>query len=215
MTVSSGPDDGTFVLVHGAWDGAWIWEPVRQRLEHAGATVFCPTLPASGERAHLGGPHITLSTYVDDVDGLLVRNGLSDVIMVGSSFGGMTVTATAGRDGTTIAAVVYVDAFVPRNGQSFSDLVPAATVQGFTRLARAAKSQSGAMTEVMVPIFRVADGEDAAAWYKRLGFTVEGIYRFAPDPTLSSTSTSTMSTRSRRSSTRRFNRSHGCGRSSS
>jgi pimeloyl-ACP methyl ester carboxylesterase len=125
-----------FVLVHGAWDGAWIWRPVRPRLTAAGAQVFTPSMTGSAERVHLGGPTVGLSTYIRDVENVFMYEDLHGVILVGLSFGGMTVTGVADRIPERIAHLVYLDAFVPRDGQAFADLIKPETLARFEKQAR-------------------------------------------------------------------------------
>ena len=108
----------TFVLVHGAWHGGWCWKRVAPLLRAAGHEVYTPTLTGLGERAHLASPEIGLSTQVQDVVGVIETEDLRDVILVGHSYGGMVITGVAGRVADRIAHVVYLDAFVPDDGQS-------------------------------------------------------------------------------------------------
>lgn len=112
-----------YVLVHGAWHGGWCWARVAARLREAGHIVFTPTLSGLAERAHLAAP-INLSTHAEDVAALLRWEGLSDVILVGHSYGGAVITAAAARAGSRIATLVYLDAFIPLDGQSMLDLMP-------------------------------------------------------------------------------------------
>lgn len=114
----------TFVLVHPAWFGGWCWKKVVPTLQCAGHTVYTPTLTGLGERAHLVSPKVTLTTHIDDVVSALVFEDLDAVTLVGSSSGGTVVTAVADRVPERIERVVYLDAFVPADGQSTSDLVP-------------------------------------------------------------------------------------------
>jgi pimeloyl-ACP methyl ester carboxylesterase len=112
------------VVVHGGFGGAWEWTPVARRLRARGHEVFTPTLTGMGERAHLAGPEVGLGTHVDDVVGLLEMEDLGDVVLCAHSYGGMPVTAAADRVPERIASVVYIDALVPRDGQSALDLLP-------------------------------------------------------------------------------------------
>ncbi len=125
-----------YVLIHGAWDGGWSWKPIRDRLTEAGAAVFTPSLTGSGERVHLGGPHVALTTYITDVVNVIHYEQLRDLVLVGFSFGGMTATGVAGRIPAAIAHLVYLDAFVPKAGQAFTDLIPAKTAASFADQAR-------------------------------------------------------------------------------
>jgi pimeloyl-ACP methyl ester carboxylesterase len=74
-----------FVLVHGAWQGSWVWERVAEKLRAAGHRVYAPSLTGLGERAHLAGPEVDLATHVADVVGVIEHHELSDVILCGHS----------------------------------------------------------------------------------------------------------------------------------
>lgn len=113
-----------FVLVHGAFHGGWCWREVTARLRAAGHEVFAPTLTGLGARAHLASPAIALSTHVEDVARLILWEDLQDVVLVGHSYGGMVITGVADRLADRLAALVYLDALVPRDGESALDLQP-------------------------------------------------------------------------------------------
>ena len=113
-----------FVLVHGAWIGGWCWRPNAQALRRAGHEVFTPTLTGLGERSHLLSPSINLDTHITDIVNVIKYEELSDVILVGHSYGGMVVTGVADKLPDKIAALIYLDAFVPENGQALIDLAP-------------------------------------------------------------------------------------------
>ena len=112
----------TFVLVHGAWGGAHGWRKVRPRLHAGGHAVFTPSLTGIGERAHLTGPHVDLSVHVDDVVNTVLYEDLTDIVLLGYSYGGMVVTGTLDRIGDRVRELVYLDAFVPADGQCVADL---------------------------------------------------------------------------------------------
>jgi pimeloyl-ACP methyl ester carboxylesterase len=108
----------TFVLCHGAWHGGWCWRDIATRLREQGAEVHTPTMTGLGERKHLGHACKGLSTYVDDIIEVIEANTLSDIILVGHSFGGMAITGVADRMPNRIKRLVYLDACVPQDGQS-------------------------------------------------------------------------------------------------
>jgi pimeloyl-ACP methyl ester carboxylesterase len=114
----------TFVLVHGAWAGSIVWRPIEQRLRLAGHEVLRPTLTGIGERKHLATREVDLNTHIQDVLGVIDYEDLSDIVLVGHSYGGMVVTGVADAIPDKIASLVYLDAFVPENGQSLTALVP-------------------------------------------------------------------------------------------
>jgi pimeloyl-ACP methyl ester carboxylesterase len=114
----------TFVLVHPAWFGGWSWARLVPALRAAGHDVHCPTLTGLGERAHLARPDVGLGTHIDDVGNLVCFEDLHDVTLVGSSSAGMVIAAVADQLPDRISQVVYLDAFVPTDGQSPWDLIP-------------------------------------------------------------------------------------------
>jgi pimeloyl-ACP methyl ester carboxylesterase len=115
----------TFVLVHGAWRGSWLWKRVRPALQAAGHEVFTPTLTGVGERSHLLAPEVGLETHIGDVENLIRWEELTDVVLCGHSYAGCVVTGAADRLADRLRALVYLDAFVPEDGQSLLDLLPA------------------------------------------------------------------------------------------
>jgi pimeloyl-ACP methyl ester carboxylesterase len=117
----------TFVLVHGAWHGGWCWRRVTDLLTKAGHRVFAPTLTGLGERSHLINPDINLSTHISDVVNLMKWERLSKVVLSGHSYGGFVVSGVAEKMQHTIASMVFVDAFVPENGDSMVTSVSPAT----------------------------------------------------------------------------------------
>ena len=126
-----------FILVHGAWHGAWCWRDVLPILVRAGHRAHAVTLTGLGERVHLMSPAITLQTFVDDVVNAIEAEEMDRVVLAVHSFAGMIGTAIADRMPQRIAHLVYVDAVVPVPGESWSSThVPA------TREARIAGSES-------------------------------------------------------------------------
>ncbi len=113
-----------YVLVHGGWFGGWCWDKVVPLLQAAGHTVYTPTLTGMGDQAALLTPEVDLDTHVQDVVNLIETNDLQQVILVGHSYSGMVITGAADRVPGRIAHLVYLDAFVPRDGQSIANTVP-------------------------------------------------------------------------------------------
>jgi pimeloyl-ACP methyl ester carboxylesterase len=113
----------TFVLIPGGWSGGWQWRVVAARLRATGHDVFTPTLTGLGERVHLANPEVGLDTHIEDVVNVIRFEDLTDVILVGYSYSGMVITGVADRVPERLAQLVYLDAFVPEDGQSLADLV--------------------------------------------------------------------------------------------
>jgi pimeloyl-ACP methyl ester carboxylesterase len=114
----------TFVLVHPAWFGGWCWKKVAPLLRARGHDVYAPTLTGLGDRAHLARPEVGLATHVEDIANIFEYEDLSGVILVGNSSGGMVITGVADRIPERIARMVYLDAFVPEDGQCLLDIIP-------------------------------------------------------------------------------------------
>ena len=126
----------TFVLVHGAWHGGWCWRKVVPLLEAAGHEVYAPTLTGLAERAPLLTPDVGLGTHVLDIVGLLEEKDVRSAVLVGHSYAAMVITGAAGQVPARIAHLVYLDTFVPRDGESMADVAPI-TIRFFRRQAKA------------------------------------------------------------------------------
>lgn len=107
-----------FVLVHGGWSGPHVFRDVRKRLQSAGHDVSTPGLTGVGERAHLASPLVGLETHIRDVVNHILYEDLNQIVLVGFSYGGFVVTGALEHVGDRVSHLVYLDAFVPENGES-------------------------------------------------------------------------------------------------
>ncbi len=112
----------TFLACHGAWSGGWSWKRMRNALAARGHDLLTPTYTGLGERTHLSNPAVELETHIADIMGVLEYEDLSDLILVGHSYGGMIATAVADRAPERVKTLVYLDAFVPEDGECVLDL---------------------------------------------------------------------------------------------
>ena len=144
----------TFVLLHGAWHGGWCYARVAARLRAAGHDVFTPTLTGLGERAHLAHPEIGLSTHVTDIVNVLRYEDLRDVVLCGHSYGGLVISGAVEAVPDRVAALVFLDAFIPESGQSLQDLIP--ETQRAHQLA-AAEANGGYIPPIPAATFGVND----------------------------------------------------------
>lgn len=112
----------TFVFVHGAWHGGWCWSRVTPHLE--GHSVLAPTLTGLGDRAHLASPQVGLECHIEDVVATLEYEQLRDVVLVGHSYAGLVIAGVASRRPDLVGRLVYVDAFVPDDGDCGIELLP-------------------------------------------------------------------------------------------
>lgn len=122
ITTLAQTDPATFVLVHGAWAGGWIWRDVITQLREAGHTVYATTATGLGDRVHLATPAIDLNVHIADVVKVLEFEDLRQVTLVGWGYGGMIITGVADRIPDRLAQLVYLDAFLPTDGESAWDV---------------------------------------------------------------------------------------------
>jgi len=111
-----------YVLVHGAWGGGWSFDRTTADLRAAGHRVLVAELTGLGRRADKLNPAIDLSRHVADVCAQIAESGFERFVLAGHSYGGMVVTGVATRLGAAIDAMVYIDAFLPGDGQSLWDV---------------------------------------------------------------------------------------------
>ncbi len=119
----------TYMLVHGAYQGGWIWKYVAAELRAAGHLVLTPTLDGCAERAHALRPGITTETHADELASQLFHEDLRDVVLVGTSTGGMVMAATAERAPERVARVVFADALALMDGEAVDQIVNRKTKQ--------------------------------------------------------------------------------------
>jgi pimeloyl-ACP methyl ester carboxylesterase len=126
----------TFLVAHGAWSAGWAWKKMRPLLRARGHELYTPTHTGLGERSHLAHAGIDLDAHIADILAVLQFEDLRDVVLVGHSYGGMVATGVADRAADRIARLVYLDAFVPRDGQSLFDLIGEAATARVREAAR-------------------------------------------------------------------------------
>jgi pimeloyl-ACP methyl ester carboxylesterase len=163
-----------FVLVAGAFSGGWLWARTADLLRAAGHRVFTCSLTGMGDRAHLLSKDISMDTFVDDVVATLLTEELSDVVLVGSSFGGIPVSGAVDRVPERVAQVVFLDAVLVEPGRSAFDALPAEVVAARRRLAQ---ESSGGLSLPPPPVsayaaLGISEAADVA-WCQR---------RFTPHP---------------------------------
>lgn len=113
----------TFVLVHGSYQGGWIWQQVTNQLRAARHSVYAPSLDGCGERKGTVRPGITTETHAEEIAQLLFYEDLRDVVLVGTSSGGMVVCRVAELMRDRIDRLVLVDALTLFDGEKIRDIV--------------------------------------------------------------------------------------------
>ena len=136
----------TFLVCHGAWSAGWAWKKMHPLMAAAGYRLVTPSYTGLGERAHLANPSIDLETHIADILNVIKYEDLHDIVLLGHSYGGMVATGVADRARDDVKQLIYLDAFVPRDGQSLVDLNEPAR-QKRRRLARAAEPDAAGHAE--------------------------------------------------------------------
>ena len=113
----------TFVLLHGAYQGGWIWQRISSRLRASGHAVYAPTLDGCGERKGSLRAGITTETHGEEIAQLLHYEDIKDAVLVGTSSGGMVMAAAAERARDRVARVVFADALALFDGEKIRDVV--------------------------------------------------------------------------------------------
>ena len=181
-----------FVLVHGAWGGAHGFRHVRTLLRADGHEVTTPCLSGIGERVHLASPLVNLSTHVRDVVNHVLYEDLNDIVLVGFSYGGFVVTGALEHIADRIKHLVFLDAFVPKNGD---------TAQGLTRALGRSAIALGEEWQVVGPSREYDDPAEAEWMTTRRtshpkGCFAEPVYLSQPLESFAFTRTFTKATRS-------------------
>jgi pimeloyl-ACP methyl ester carboxylesterase len=114
----------TFVLVHGAWHGGWSWKQILPVLRAAGYDVYAPTQSGCGDRSRQISPEVTLTTHIEDTLSFLYYEDLTNVVLVGHSYGGFVISGVIERARERISHAIWLDAFVPDNGESIASQNP-------------------------------------------------------------------------------------------
>ena len=136
----------TFVLAHGSWHGGWCWRRVADRLRARGHVVYTPSYTGMGDRAHLLSKDITIATFAEDIVQVIESEELTNVVLVGHSFGGVPISGVADRIPEKIAQLVYLDSVLVESGRSAFSYYPAEEVE--SRIKAAEKATNG----VAVPV---------------------------------------------------------------
>jgi pimeloyl-ACP methyl ester carboxylesterase len=112
----------TYVLVHGSFEGGWAWREFGKLISAEGHDVYTPTLTGLGERVHLGNEETNLTTHIQDIINVIEYEDLAQIVLSGHSYAGMVIAAVADCVPDRIAHLVFVDALLPDDGQSYVDL---------------------------------------------------------------------------------------------
>ena len=113
----------TYVLIHGSYQGGWIWKPTAEELVKKGHTVYAPTLDGCGERSISIRPGITIKSQAEEISGFIKYQDLTDLILVATSTGGLVTCKVAELSRSRVREVIFVDALAPQPGERVQDIV--------------------------------------------------------------------------------------------
>ncbi|MGY3482292.1 pimeloyl-ACP methyl ester carboxylesterase [Bradyrhizobium sp. USDA 4011] len=151
----------TIVLVSGAFCGGWIWRRVTDRLEKAGHTVFAQSLTGLADRSHLLSKDVDLDTHIADVVNLIKWESLENVCLVPWSYAGFVGSGALESVGDRVSSVVWLDAFIPADGQRVADYAAEPVRKGIQ--AAIDKGEAGVRGSAHYPASVVAERDRAFA----------------------------------------------------
>lgn len=151
-----------FLLIHGAFQGGWVWQGVSEMLTAKGHEVHAPTLSGCGYLGHTIGQDINLDTYITDILEYVRLENLQDIVLVAQSFSGMICGAVMRQAPEALRRAIFLDAVIPEQGRSFVDIAGAPFKQMLDKHRDGYKINPWPM-----PVFGV-EGEQAAWFQPRL-----------------------------------------------
>ncbi|MDR5758914.1 alpha/beta hydrolase [Caballeronia sp. LZ035] len=155
-----------FVLIHGAWHGGWVWRTVADDLSARGHRAIAPTLTGLGERRHLIASATSLDVNIDDIVNVIEAEEMSDVVLVGHSYGGLVASGVADRMPHALRSLIFLDSLLVENGQAAFDVLPASVVEERMESVRAS-GQSLGMPVNGLKGTGIPDDHPCAAWVRR------------------------------------------------
>lgn len=150
----------TFVCIHGAFQGGWVWREASKALAALGHEALAPTLSGCGHLAHGQGPGLGLATYVRDVEQFFELEDLEEAILVGHSYSGLICAGALANLAPRLAGLVYVDALLPKPGDSFAGMAG----EPFQAMLAARVRDGWQVLPWEAPLFGVA-GDVRQSWF--------------------------------------------------
>lgn len=168
----------TFVCVHGAFQGGWVWKQMADALFSLGHPVHSPTFSGCGHHAHALGRDTGLGTYVSDLVRFFELEDLTDAILVVHSYAGLVCAGALPAISPRLSALVCVEAILPKAGQSFADLGG----EPFRNMLSARTVDGWLVSPWPAAVFGVAGAPDEDWFMSRLApFPLAGFTDKAPD----------------------------------
>jgi len=121
----------TYVFIPGGWHGGWVYDPIIENLERFGEKCFSLTLPGLEITPVIPNKPINLDTHIQYVVDFVLKENITEIILCGHSYAGLVITGVADQIPERISALVYIDAYIPKNGDSCWSLTSDAYRQRF------------------------------------------------------------------------------------
>lgn len=157
----------TYLLLHGAMRGAWLWHPLVPLLEQGGAAPIAYDLPGHGKRA-AERAGVSMSTYIADVASFIIARDLRDIILVGHSMSGIVISKLAETMPDRIRHLVYLAAVVPRDGEALIDLLTRERQETLRKLEGKAKELFGPVEALRTGYFTDLSGKEQDFYLRQL-----------------------------------------------
>lgn len=157
----------TFLLLHGALRGAWLWDRLEPLLQKAGARTIALDLPGHGKRSK-DGEQVNMSAYIRDVENYILKNDLRDFILVGHSMSGIIISKVAEDMQERIRSLVYLAAVVPSNGEALIDNLPKERRETLLKLEGKVTEIFGTLEAMRPAYFTDLTGEEQDFYLKQL-----------------------------------------------
>lgn len=125
-----------FLVTHGAWSAGFVWKKMHPLLAAMGHELYTPSHTGLGDRLHLANPNIDLESHITDISSVLFHEDLHDVYLIGHSYGGMVARGVADRVAERLKHVIFLDAFVPKDGDSMLSLATPAQRERWLKSAK-------------------------------------------------------------------------------
>lgn len=158
----------TFLLIHGALRGAWLWEKVIPLLRTNGSDVIAVDLPGHGKRSSEDRRSVAMSSYIQDVIGYIKRENLKDLILVGHSMSGMVISKVAEDMPERVKHLCYLAAVVPKDNEALIDLLPPARQDTLKAMQGVTQEIFGPIESLRTAYFTDLEGAEQEFYLRRL-----------------------------------------------
>lgn len=157
----------TYLLLHGAMRGAWLWHKIKPIMEKGGARVIAYDLPGHGKRSGERAG-VNMSAYINDALSYIKKNDLRDLILVGHSMSGIVISKIADETPERIRHLVYLAAVVPRDNDALVDLLTKERQEALRKLEGKVSEIFGSIEALRPNYFTDLTGKEQDYYLKQL-----------------------------------------------